>query len=254
MLKHEFFDSESQSPRVLITLTSYYSYGWTKSCVSMLRRYVPDAKILVIDNNPSPNDDERRIKTFKNYPYDSIARIVKNNSMALFEDERQWLASVPNLKVIQTSLRLFHGEAINLAMQYARGAYFDVLVHVEPDCLITGSQWYTNLVNAITEGYWMASGAKLADGSLHPCPSAWSVANTHAYNFKHIYKESDYFEPQYPFLVDINKTYDFEITHWDTAKKAWYECAKLNKAKDVLTNDCRHIWAASSSIFNVMLR
>jgi|694.fasta_scaffold12037_8 GT2 family glycosyltransferase len=251
MLKQEFFSSKNKSTRVLINLTSYYSFGWTKNCIKQIRLYIPNVPILVIDNNPSPEDDEKRRSSFSNYLYNSRAEPVQNNKMFLFESERRWLHSLEMVKIIQTPSRLFHGDAINMAMKYAYANYFDILVHVEPDCIISGNRWYKNLLGAINDGAYMSSGAVMPDRSLHPCPSAWSIANTHHYDFMHMLKKMDYCDPQYPFLVDMAKTYAFEMTFWDTAKKAWYECAKKNKAQYVELTDFRHLWAKSSSIFNL---
>lgn len=252
MLKHKFYPI-NHDRRVLITLTSYYSYGWTKSCVSMLRKHIPEAIVLVIDNNPSPSDDPLRADSFKRYPYNSIAKPVSNNSMHFFEAERRWYKSQKNLTYVTTPKRLWHGEAIDLAMQYAYANYFEVLVHIEPDCEITGSHWYKNLLDAIYDGAYMSSGVKLPDGSLHPCPSAWLVKENIKHTFMHSYKGSDYFEVQYPKLVDCENSYDFEFLLWDTAKKAWYEHAKKGKATLVKIDDFEHLWGHSSSAFGKTL-
>lgn len=253
MLKHPWNVRKREiNPSVLINLTSYYSYGWTKNCLLLLRKYLPASCVIVIDNNPSIDDDENRLKSFSNYPWNSIAHPVQNNSLSFFEAERKWLKTLKNTAVVQTKLRLFHGEAMNLALDYAFYNRFDILVHIEPDCIITGPKWFYNLLEPIKNGAWMSSGVKLPDGSLHPCPSAWFVSKVRQHTFKHIYKGSDFFEPQFPFLVDVEKSYEFEQIWWDTSKKAWYECAKNNKAVHVETPDFQHLWAKSSSAFNLI--
>jgi hypothetical protein len=247
MLYPSFFIKKNS---VLVTLTSYYSYNWTKICVSNLIKHIPNVVILLIDNNPSPEDDSIRRSSFLNYPYNSIGRIVENNSMRLLQKERVWLKSIKNLYLIKTDNRLWHGEAMNLAMDYAKNFKFDILIHIEPDCIIYGYLWYQNLIKAIKDGAWMASGVEMPDGCLHPCPSAWSVKDVCDFDFMHTLKKTDYFDPEYPFLVNLRYSNQYEITYWDTAKKAWYECAKKNKTQLVDITGIKHIWAKSSSEFS----
>jgi len=233
----------------VILLVSYYSYGWTKKCLESLFYFFPEHPVLIVDNTPCITDSEYRKNSYKNrlcsknYPltYDKI-----------FEVERKWFKSKKNIQVIQTPHYLFHGNAVNFALKWCYFNEIKTAVHIEPDCLVGGKNWLENLLKAIDEGYWMAGGCRLEDGVLHPTPTIWLVYKCFWLDFEPVCKNNDIFHPRYHLVCDDYKilpsNFDgWRKNNWDTGMKAWFEMAKIGKAKHVNTHDFLHIWGSSST-------
>jgi GT2 family glycosyltransferase len=227
---------------------SYFSYGWTQECLNSIFKFIPDCKILLIDNNPSKFDDINRKKSFANC-LDSKDKILRSHNLC--ELERKWFSSKSNIIVLKTEKRLDHGRAINLAAKWCWDNDIPIMIHLEPDCVITGKIWIENLLNALDNNYWMASGHQYPDGSLHITPSAWLIKKSFQLNFDWAMKNKDLEDPIYPVVCDVSKTEGWHRIGWDVGFKAWFEIAKLNKAKHIDAPDFIHFWGKSSQLFCV---
>lgn len=231
---------------------SYFSYGWTQNLVRSLNSYIPDCKILVIDNNPSVCDTEERAKSF----IDSRNSIYKNveNSHKSCCIERNFLNMFENIVVLQTPLRYSHGQSLDMAIAYTYENKYKYFVHIEPDCLIKGSQWLNNLLRCVEDGSWMAGVNILPSWHIHLTPSIWNIQKIHNISFQSIAitteKEDKIFSKIYNInFYNSNKVYDFNKVFFDTGVKAWYECAKNQKTQLCFAPDFEHLWAKSSSKF-----
>ena len=237
----------NKSDNFIICLVSYFSYGWTQNCIKMLLRHVPNAHILVIDNNPSKLDSNKRMQSFIDCKDARQKNITKK--IVGCEIERTWIKEHKNIYSILTPEKLNHGHAIDMAMKYAHKNRYKTLIHIEPDCVILGSIWLRNLLSSIEEGFWMAGGCQLKAGHLHPTPTAWNIEKTYqmSFLFQRIKEERN--DPDFACLYYPSDCIVFWQEFWDTGVKAWYECAKLGKAHKCQAPDFQHLWAKSSSKF-----
>lgn len=244
----------------LIVLVSYFSNGWTQNCIRSLQKHIPNIDILVIDNNPSIHDSIERANSFSGSCTNSNGLLVQN-SLVNCEMERSHLKRFRGLKSIQSPLKFSHGQCLNLAIQYAFKYLYKYMIHIEPDCLIKGPCWFSNLLDAADSGAWMAGSTRFVTGHLHPTPSIWDVKQTHHLDFVDCPLANYQNEPEFPDLYNVKfekgfaRKYvaDFYRAYFDTAVKAWYYCAKHNKTKHVKNPDLIHLWAKSSNRFSGLI-
>jgi len=143
-----------------------------------------------------------------------------------------------NCTILTNNIGGSHGQAIDKAVKYLKERRIDYFVHIEPDCLISGREWYDHLVSAAINGATMAGPHKLPFGPIHPCPSIWYVPKIHG-SFE-VADRSGEIDPN---LLDTNemvkwlhsnniKEHGIRIwmNSWDCGIKNWYESAKLNRA------------------------
>jgi|694.fasta_scaffold20543_3 hypothetical protein len=241
----------------LLVLVSYFSNGWTQSCIRSLLKYTQDADILVMDNNPSISDSEQRTKSFSSCS-NSLGQPVKNG-ITQCEIERRHLKRFENLHIIQTPHKMSHGKCLNLAMHFANSNKYKYLVHVEPDCVIKGSRWYLNLMDSMQQDFWMAGSCIYFTGHIHLTPSVWKIGETNFLDFEVCSNEGFKQDPEFTkiYKTEINfhmqNVVDFTKKYFDTGVRAWYYCAKHGKAKLIKNPDLIHLWANSSNNFNLFL-
>jgi hypothetical protein len=224
----------------IIILISYFSHRKIRSCLNSLFNFFPNYSVLVVDNNPSKFDNEFRKNSFVNAK--SYDRILQWSIEC--ERERDWLKSHSNIQTIQTPERLNHGDAINMALKWCLKNHFGKMVHIEPDCTVFGRNWFYNLNDAIDSGYWVAGGVRCACGSLHITPTMWDIRKKNDLNF--IAQKRDLASINIE-ICDSSKNIGWNKIGWDTGQKAWYDCAKENKAIQVNCSDFVHHWGQSSS-------
>jgi hypothetical protein len=231
----------------IVMLASYFSFGWTQQCVHSLFKHCNKCPLLIIDNNPSNFDTSERLQSYSQ-ARNSISKRMHHNRYC--DAEIHWIKQ-HNIHSVKTPARLWHGECINLAMQWCVKNKIKWLIHIEPDCVIHGNIWLDNLLKT-RQDFWMAGGTKynsagINDNSLHITPTIWSVENTHHLNFHNVLKGNDIYEPEYSQVYNHQASLgQYHERWWDTGSKAWYECAKRGKAKHVSTPDLWHLWQKSS--------
>ncbi len=119
---------------------------WVKIMHRSLRKHL-DTQLVCVDNNPE-------------------------NPIAA-----NWLREQGVTVLAGHERKRSHGSGLDILADWCRGHGQEIMVAIEPDCLIEGAEWFNNLIGSIEAGASMASGHLLAFGPLHPCPSAWKVAD-----------------------------------------------------------------------------
>jgi len=205
------------------------------------RQHFPSWKVLVVDNNPSEGDE---------------------NWNASHDAERRWIHSQPGVIVKKNTGHLkTHGAAVNLAVQWCREHQVEYLLHLEPDCLITGTQWYENLCRGMDAGAWMAGSHRKQYGPIHPTPSLWRVSKICS-SFDYASRLEDERHPRFQELFDrdwllnavseAGQDTEFWRTTWDSGQRLWFDCAVENKAFHASdATDFVHFWFGSDKGFTV---
>jgi hypothetical protein len=147
--------------KVVPVLVAYFTADWIRVAITSYLHHFPDDRVLVVDNNPSHGEV---------------------GWLPLCERERHWLKSHPRVDFLANPLlpRPADGDApyglgMDAALDWCRDRGADVLLHIEPDCVIEGRRWRENLLGAISAGAWMAASTREGNGPIHPTPSAWRV-------------------------------------------------------------------------------
>lgn len=229
---------------ILITV-SHYTYGWMQQGLNSIFTHCPDVNVLVIDNNPSVEDDIVRQKSFEygTGPWTNRSDVWKR---MYCEAERHWLQQQPNVILLRTPKFMQHGMALDIANNWAYDHDISTLVHIDPDCEISGRMWLTNLLSGIRKGQWFTAGFDFPCGILHLVPAAYSVKQSVKTSFHWCSMLPDRSDPQFSQIVDVSKFKSFQKNNmWDVSQQFWYRCAKQNKATCVPVPDFKHFWAGS---------
>jgi hypothetical protein len=220
-------------------LVAFHSPYWVRVAVESYLEQFPGDRLLVVDNNPRRGEPGW-------YPY--------------CEEERAWLVAHPGVILIdnprQHTLpdgRLEHGYGMDVALDWARAHGAGILIHLEPDCLITGKQWRENLLRAVNEGAWMAGGLRQSHGPIHPTPSAWRVAEVRT-SFRTGSWAEEQRHPRFTELVQLARLeadptregrWIRDARQWDTGHRAWFAAAVHDRAALVEVPGFRHYWYGS---------
>src|SRR5262249_24567699 len=152
-----------------------------------------------------------------------------------------WLAAHPRVDVVENrpvpggpAGWQSHGAGVDAALDWCRRQGARVMLHLEPDCLVSGTGWRENLLAALDGGASRAAGFRAPHGPLHPTPSAWRVAEVRA-NFRAWqWRVPDQGHPLFAGLVDLEvrratlfppQFWPMWAEYWDTGEKAWFEAA-----------------------------
>ena len=208
-----------------VTYNKYGGYDWTKICVGSFRQYFPNEVLLVVDHNH--NSEEREF--------------LLNN----------------NVVVVENNAEQTHGKGLDVASKYARNNDFDAIIFIEPDCIISGIEWYNNLVNPLENGRSMCATFQWQYGPLHPCGSSWLISDIPA-SFQTATKTAEeIFHPKYKRLMKLpelsadmlrsnydNHLFHFFMYHWDVGIKNWFWLEVHNRAQLVNSNGFYHFWCS----------
>lgn len=226
--------------RVVPVIVAYFTPDWIRVAITSYLRHFPDDRVLVVDNNPLR---------------------AEAGWMPACERERRWLRSHPRVDYVMNHLVPCsryggrpHGLGLDAALGHCRDLDADVLLHLEPDCVVTGTRWRENLLGALADGAWMAGSHRQEHGPIHPCPSAWRVDRVRS-TFAGWEWEYDARHPRFHELVDLDRlkavvgpghAWDvFWSLFWDTGHKAWFDAAVHDRAALVDAPDFRHYWHGS---------
>ena len=173
---------------VFPVIVAFHTADWLPIAVESYLSQFPADRILVVDNNPQPGE---------------------TGWSATCRRERRWLYSHPKIDVIHRHANCAgipaqrtHGDGMDLAFDWCRSRGADVMLHIEPDCLVTGRAWRENLVGAIEEGAWMAGAHRKPWGPIHPTPSAWLVREVRT-SFAIQYRPRPVAHPRFSELVNL---------------------------------------------------
>lgn len=190
----------------LVTYNKYNNFDWMRICVESYKNIFPDHQMVVVDHNR--NREERKyLLSHKNL-------ILLENPKAFDEKLKYWNT---------------HGIGLDCATEWAKQNAYDAIVFIEPDCLITGPQWYENLVKQIESGKSLASIMRWhknwSGASYHPCGSIWRLLD--------IPGSFDIFYPgENPPWVEKHPN----IEYWDTGGRNWY-FMHPDKVGDIIGNE-----------------
>lgn len=227
---------------VFITLKTQ---GWTQDLVAGLREFLPGQDIFAFNNNP------RRDQSISQpYYYTQNA-----NWEPICDEEVNWLKDQSDIQIVDLapsmdcSQRLpTHGESIDAAFKHVQELGYEIALHVEPDCLVMGKDWFHDLLKPLNEGMWMTSTKKLPSGRFHPTASMWRLkeALELGVSFDCTLMGKDKNDPEFQGLINVDlEDFDWNKQWWDAACKPWYECAKLGKVQYVPTGEFKHLWNGS---------
>jgi hypothetical protein len=219
---------------ILPVMTAFKTHVWTKISLSSFHEVFPDDLVLVVDNNPEIDAEG----------WTDICR-----------EETEWLTSHPNLlyrKNPNSPKR--HGLAMDLAASAARELGYKFILHFEPDCLISGRDWFENLVEG-ARGNWMVGSHRKDYGPIHPTPSIWDLDQIKT-SFETQPRDHDESHPRFRELFDLEHlrkrvlnegdSWDWWGKYWDTAQRAWFLAAIEDKARLVeKAADFVHYWSGS---------
>jgi len=198
------------------------SYDWARISLPLFREHFPDGFLVAIDHNRS--EDKHNIL--------KLASVVLYTPLT--EDQG-------------------HGMGMQTGFQWLRKNGFDVMVHIEPDCMYSGTQWYTNLISALQNGAWLSGLNQNPWGTMQVAGSAWKLDQVQ-HSFKTRMKLEDAFCPHHRRLIDERtmgevllrngaplQFWRFNLYMWDSGLKNWFECASQDKAVLVDGPDFCHV-------------
>ena len=225
--------------RVVPALVAYHTADWIQVAIASYLEHFPEDRILVIDNNPRRGEPG----------WDPDC-----------ERERSWLRAHPRVDHAINTLAAcsddgvrIHGLGVDLAVQWCRDRGVNVLVHFEPDCVITGRRWRENLLRAIECGSWMAgaTGMRSARSTRPPRPGAsidsapHSAASSGRRTLVIRATRSCSMSRSSGRRWNLLGAWPWWQRFWDTGQKAWFEAAVRDAASLVDVPDFRHYWKGS---------
>ena len=227
------------SQPVMPVLIAWNTRRWMPVGLGSFRKHFPFWQVLIIDNNPVIGE----------------ARWREDH-----EAERLWIRSQPGVIVVQNpGPSRTHGVAIDVAVEWCRRHRTEFLLHLEPDCLISGIRWYENLWRGIDSGAWMAGSHRKEYGPIHLTPSLWRVSEIRS-SFDYANRLPDEGHSRFLELfrrdwllnaiTEAKQDTEFWRTTWDTGQRAWFDCAVADKAFHAeSTEDFEHFWFGSDAYF-----
>lgn len=204
--------------------------------IRSFREQFPDCELIVVDNNPTENSP---------------------NWTARCRQEQLWIRTEPGLIVVENpTMDRSAGRGIDLALEVCRNHGHDVMIHIEPDCLVSGKTWLKNLLVPMESGAWMSGSLRRFYGPIHPTPSAWKC-DINWSSFAHAPRGDDIRHPRFAELFQLTQLVEWSRDHepdatqwwseyWDCAQRNWFLAARSEKAVLVEpTDDFEHFWYGS---------
>lgn len=215
-------------------VVSYRSRLWIQVALRSFHEQFPHWRILVVDNNPQPGEPH--------FGWYTAA-------------ERDWLRNQPYVDVIgQPDQPRTHGRALDCAVAWCRERRIPWLLHLEPDCLVSGADWFDRLCAGIDRGAGMAASHRKEYGPLHVTPSLWAVTDSQPPSMDYSNRRPDQLHPRFAELFNLPWLLGeapprwrwFWEQQWDTGQKAWFDLAVCDRAAHVEpTRDFEHYWEGS---------
>jgi len=126
---------------------AYFTKSWVGPCFRSYYRYFSDP-LLVINNNPQPHQRYWGLQCEEEREW-----LQKQNIIYVDSPARSEFAHPPN--------ELSHGLAMDFAASWCKEHGFDVMLHIEPDCMVVGTRWYDDLLSKIE--HYQVVGKRKAD-------------------------------------------------------------------------------------------
>jgi hypothetical protein len=213
-------------------MVSFFTYGWTQQCILCFQKWLPELKILVVDNNPT----HPRQMTDWNW---CDAGEKWNYFFPYCLAERDWLEQQDNVILLKPNRKgdqqIRHGEAIDFAVGWCKENNIDIVLCMEPDTSFKNIDWFYDLLDPILhQGKWIAAykmSPKLGREISHavsPCPIMVKVDEI-KWSFDH---------------AKINRQY------YDFAQWVWHKCKESDKSQIVhRSKGFKHHWSGSYNNF-----
>ena len=216
---------------VMVLFTWRMSWEWTKVGVLSFRRHFPDSTLLAVDHN--------------GYLAEEQDFVLSQGGHLLFHDGRT------------------HAEGLDFAVQWCREHGFTHLVLLEPDCLISGKEWYKRILKAVLKNEGMA-GINF-DGSrcIHPCGTIWKLDAIPG-SFEVVSKGEDILHERFSEVYDVRETtrwmlgsqicldiFNFLVYYWDVGHRNWFLLAVEGKTANIDNpGDFRHFYEGRNRLPN----
>lgn len=224
---------------VLPCIIDFRTEAWLAIVLSSFFDHVSTDRFLVVDNN---RESSTALPVrFQNDPRIEVVRYG-------VDPER---ARIPPLEGVYG-----HGPAMDFAARAALSRGFKYLLHIEPDCLILGTEWLSNLLEK-RDHFSMVGIHRKMYGPIHPTPSLWRLDRIPC-SFCQQPRGTDEQHSRFPEVFDkpklltaIQNMYDPKTIawfdkNWDTAQRAWFLLAIENRAARVSGADFTHYWCGSA--------
>lgn len=254
--------------KVMPVMVSFFTHGWMQQCVNYFRKWFPELKILVIDNNPDSRD---QIKDW-NFTENPNPKWMAYFDFCLAESE--WLSQQDDVILLKVdredNRQITHGQTLDLALEWCKENNIPIMLCVEPDVEIKGTQWFYNLLKPIEEGKWasvrkfrkfqksypdLACPSMISNKNCYPrlaCPSMFRVDKI-KWSFTHVIVSAtkvitcptgawpDYITPEERYA-------DFDW--YDTCNWVYHKCNEQDKAEMAETDvDFGHYFSGSYKNF-----
>jgi hypothetical protein len=146
-------------------MVAFNTYEWIVPCIESYYKHF-NAPLLVVDNNPCPNHTSASIERRKEENWFFSSPDFKNeHDQEWMAKESDWLKKQPII-YIESLQRINnewpvrgeqHGLCIDLTVEWCKKNNVDIMLHIEPDCLITGDKWYYDVLEIINKGAWVVA-------------------------------------------------------------------------------------------------
>lgn len=216
--------------------------NWEKVLIYGLKKHLPDEQIVLVNQNIN---DSENLEFF-----DKHCTVIDARGQT-------YPTSVNGEGVFDT-----HGFGIDLLVEWCKEQAVDVLVHLDPDCVVLGSKWFWDVFNPIhDQNMWVAGSNFIPGVSLFLTPSAWKIdkikGSFHGWKHKtseelnhakhqHLY-DSLIKQIRNPLLTEVRKRgFNIYFKIWDTGGNNWF-FAHIND-KDIVVQkppDLHHFWKGS---------
>jgi hypothetical protein len=240
-----------KGPDTVVVIILYWTYGQSQNVVQSLLKHIPEAKVLAIDNNPCLHS-AKRLKSYLNCKYwgNKGHRWNRIWIKHFCHAESDWFKNHESVLYCKTTRWLHHGEAINYALEWCLKNHIIKMIHIEPDCIVSGRQWYDNLLQAYDAGnWWMVSGVRSNFKILYPTPCVLNVKKAQVLDWGVFQIDKNDEILKEPNLCDhINIQRVFDHGYWDTSNRATLQCSLAGKAKYVDAPDFVHMYNSSDKI------
>jgi len=203
--------------KLAIIMAIHYTHGWTQRFLQSYMKHI-DQDLIVFDNNPVA---EQYIKKTRGNRGESESwnQMCQEESAYVRNLERTTVIDVP--RPTESTYELpTHGDVLDFAFQWCKNEKYESILHIEPDCHVTGHNWLNQMIEAINDNWAVGKGIIHRNGPfvIPLCPTLWRIQET----------------------LDLGITFNRHKPDINTAQKTLRECEKAGKLVAIRTNEFIH--------------
>jgi len=221
--------------KLIFVMVAWNTLKWVQQSIPQFLQCFNDYDLLVVDNNSIRSEEKWKQEHADEAVYIKSQKVIY----------------VKNYWSCDECASRSHGLGIDFAKVWCIKNDYDTIIHIEPDCAITGRKWFENIIDVYTEDTWMIGPNKLSFGPIHPVPALF-VLDKFQHSFRSIKRAHDIYHPKFfevfnikPFLR-YTAHFNFWSNFWDTSQKNWFEAAIRGKtAVSEQADDFIHYWNGS---------